>query len=1224
MRFYNSIKIKNLKFKIKLKRFLTMLLILIVQFSSFSSLALPAFAQEVSTSSAEENALPNLSNPPSATDSANSNIPSLSFSEPIIDTPQLKITPPVFVQALAKVNYQAKEDVQVVVKNSANENLSINVEGENYTPNIVKTNANGDTIFTIYPSANLRPGRYKVKVLDTSSNTVISEQEFIWGVLAINTNKSIYAPNETAKIAMAVLDEAGNMVCTAKVALDITTPYGITTHLSTDNGDIKVNPDCRMHSFTVNPDYETSYQTSDIGRHTMTLTASTFDKGSYTTTDRFEVRSYVPFDIERDTATRIYPPDKYPVKLKITANEAFKGKIVESVPSDFQISQLQQDGVIGYTEESSVPDNLGVEKNYGIPHLGLPFNGSYPVTLGFGQEISDPKDKDVYKKTGLDGHDGIDFGLPEGTPVLAVDGGKVILAKENWIYGTSVVIEHAWGRAYYGHISKLEVVEGQTVSKGEEIALSGSTGLATGPHLHFGLKPKENDIYNLYFGKIDPAPFLGIASEDPVLSVSDYPISTKALVWNVDIEKGAQFAIGYQYKAPLKSPNFYTIGPLQFITSEVTPEKQAKFDPSIDSGQASFVLGSATESAVLISTSSADLNSQPQVSQSEKDHVVFAEIRPWQLAIDAVTSKVEQQINIIDQEYSMSSSSYVPTDNSLGLIHWDSAKYNGDTVYFEAVIRSVGGVNICSPVSVALFSSSGTQVTGSAVSSSSDGNYVRVRSNALTLDVLPDLESGVDYTVRAKCDGFSGGIANFKAARLIITQSDATAITDTQTQIEIGNNESTTSTSSGSLTAKKLYLYDHTKFSPAPTAYFEASIASTATGSTNTGAIDCGTGADAGAGNPSGSTITWSNPQNACATAGSNASAALNNTATTHYLKATNLGFSLPSTATINGIQVDVVRSETSNKGKHAIDSAARIIKSDGSIGTTDKSDPNTWATTTATYGGSADLWGETWTYSDINNSNFGFALSATANGNATPTAFVDTIKITVYYTDSASGTAYAALYTSGGTIVTGSEVTVSSTTWSRVRSSAITLTDGTEYVVRIKTSDGARSAKIANAKIIFDQTAAGGITALETVHEYNNTSTVGATTYASKSFPNSFNKANWSGGNFAAYFESTLKTNLASYFARLDTPLGEVTGTDTSYTRKRNAADLWSSLPGSATDIDVQLKNGTIEATTSSSNSWLIIQVSSLGSVESGPTNDQLMRHGKWFNSGVEQPFTF
>ncbi len=87
-------------------------------------------------------------------------------------------------------------------------------------------------------------------------------------------------------------------------------------------------------------------------------------------------------------------------------------------------------------------------------------------------------------------HDGnaVDFGLPVGSPVLAAAAGKVIIAKTgyNGGYGTYVVMTHADGsQTLYAHLSKLNVVAGDTVSQGERIGSSGNTGRSTGPHLHY-------------------------------------------------------------------------------------------------------------------------------------------------------------------------------------------------------------------------------------------------------------------------------------------------------------------------------------------------------------------------------------------------------------------------------------------------------------------------------------------------------------------------------------------------------------------------------------------------------------------------------------------------------------------------------------------------------------------------------------------------------------------
>ncbi len=552
--------------------------------------------------------------------------------------------PPINVRRLAKSSYQAKEKIEIVISNaSATDDLGIEIKNERSAPikaHIEKKFINGEFIFSINPEVGMEPGQYTARVIDNSSGQVLSEQDFTWGVLAINTHKSIYAPGEEAKIAIAVLDARGMMVCDAQVELQITAPWGQKTLLSTIDGGIWVNRDCLLHQITERPDYEASFMTSDVGRYLMVLTATTLN-GSYTVKDKFEVRGYVPFDVERNTATRIYPPETYPVSMKIKANENFRGKIVESVPQEFQISPGKT-GDISYSEESVIPESYNPKTETNIPDLRLPFDGNYPVTEGFGEQLYDPTEISVYKKSGLDGHDGIDFGLPSDTPVVAVDAGKVILAQEKWIYGTSVVIEHSWGRSYYGHLSSLAVATGDNVTVGQEIGLSGSTGLSTGPHLHFGLKPKNNDINNLYYGKIDPAPFFGLANEDATLSTADYPIAAKALVWNVDVEKGAEFTIGYQYKAPNRFPYFYNIGPLQFITADI---KEASNAAKFDAETNPFVLGEATSSGELNSSPSAALSlpsgsSTDPESSAQKEKVIFSEIRQWQIAADATNTVI--------------------------------------------------------------------------------------------------------------------------------------------------------------------------------------------------------------------------------------------------------------------------------------------------------------------------------------------------------------------------------------------------------------------------------------------------------------------------------------------------------------------------------------------------------------------------------------------------------
>lgn len=83
-------------------------------------------------------------------------------------------------------------------------------------------------------------------------------------------------------------------------------------------------------------------------------------------------------------------------------------------------------------------------------------------------------------------HKGIDWAIPTGTAVMASSAGTVARAGWGSGYGYVVYINHADGRqTRYGHLSKVLVSTGQTVSQGQKIALSGNTGVSTGPHLHF-------------------------------------------------------------------------------------------------------------------------------------------------------------------------------------------------------------------------------------------------------------------------------------------------------------------------------------------------------------------------------------------------------------------------------------------------------------------------------------------------------------------------------------------------------------------------------------------------------------------------------------------------------------------------------------------------------------------------------------------------------------------
>ena len=86
-------------------------------------------------------------------------------------------------------------------------------------------------------------------------------------------------------------------------------------------------------------------------------------------------------------------------------------------------------------------------------------------------------------------HQGLDYAVPPGTPVSALNAGTVLLASPLYFEGNCVVLDHGQGLlTLYLHLSEIKVKQGERVERGQEIGLSGGTGRATGPHLHLAVR----------------------------------------------------------------------------------------------------------------------------------------------------------------------------------------------------------------------------------------------------------------------------------------------------------------------------------------------------------------------------------------------------------------------------------------------------------------------------------------------------------------------------------------------------------------------------------------------------------------------------------------------------------------------------------------------------------------------------------------------------------------
>jgi murein DD-endopeptidase MepM/ murein hydrolase activator NlpD len=116
------------------------------------------------------------------------------------------------------------------------------------------------------------------------------------------------------------------------------------------------------------------------------------------------------------------------------------------------------------------------------------FPANAPISSGFGNRVHPILGYSRF-------HAGVDFSASYGSTVRAADSGRVIFSGWYGGYGQTVVIDHGNGLStLYAHASRLFVREGQTVEQGQPVAAVGSTGLSTGPHLHFEVRRNGNPV----------------------------------------------------------------------------------------------------------------------------------------------------------------------------------------------------------------------------------------------------------------------------------------------------------------------------------------------------------------------------------------------------------------------------------------------------------------------------------------------------------------------------------------------------------------------------------------------------------------------------------------------------------------------------------------------------------------------------------------------------------
>jgi Membrane proteins related to metalloendopeptidases len=169
--------------------------------------------------------------------------------------------------------------------------------------------------------------------------------------------------------------------------------------------------------------------------------------------------------------------------------------------SKTQLSKLEkeEDALIAESNRlNSVIKNLSKKgKKYTGGSMVWPLPSSYTITSSFGM-----RKHPILRKIKM--HTGIDIDADKGDSIVAANSGTVIIAGWQSGYGNTVVIDHGGGiTTLYAHCSKLLVKAGSEVKAGKVIAKAGSTGLSTGPHLHFEVRKDGKPVnpLNGYLGK---------------------------------------------------------------------------------------------------------------------------------------------------------------------------------------------------------------------------------------------------------------------------------------------------------------------------------------------------------------------------------------------------------------------------------------------------------------------------------------------------------------------------------------------------------------------------------------------------------------------------------------------------------------------------------------------------------------------------------------------------
>jgi len=178
------------------------------------------------------------------------------------------------------------------------------------------------------------------------------------------------------------------------------------------------------------------------------------------------------------------------ITVGFSYDDAGLGKLDDKTAVLFDIDKDDADNYEAWFAQHYPATKLQWEVSAWIPEMKMPLEGNPYITQHFGENC-----EKYMKLYGIQGHNGTDFGVAIGTPVLAALSGRIILKGfDPEGYGTYAVVFHDRGLfTLYAHLSIILQLQGDYVEQGDTIGLSGNSGFSSGPHLHFGVE--HLDVY---------------------------------------------------------------------------------------------------------------------------------------------------------------------------------------------------------------------------------------------------------------------------------------------------------------------------------------------------------------------------------------------------------------------------------------------------------------------------------------------------------------------------------------------------------------------------------------------------------------------------------------------------------------------------------------------------------------------------------------------------------